>query len=204
MVALIVACEIGFWVFLLAGLVARYPMRRRRAGAVLLLGAPLLDVVLLAAAAIDLRRGGAADLAHGLAAVYLGVTVAFGHDLVRWADVRFAHRFAGGPPPVVPPRAGRAHAARERRQWSRHLLAYAVAAALLAAFTPLAGGVTEAAGLWRVMAPWTVVLVIDFIISFSYTIFPRAEKPSRPHDLPGSGNQNAGPATEDRARAERG
>lgn len=175
MIALIVACEIGFWVFLFTGLVTRYPLRRPRAGAFLLLGAPLLDVVLLTAAAIDLRRGGEASFAHGLAAVYLAVTVVSGHSLMRWADVRFAHRFAGGPAPVRPPRAGRAHAAHERRQWLWHLLTYVVAGTLLLAFTALAGGFTAAAPLWQVMAPWTVVLVIDLVISFSYTVAPRSE-----------------------------
>jgi hypothetical protein len=176
MIGLIVACEIGFWVFLLAGLATRYLLRRRRAGAILLIGAPVLDVVLLAAAAIDLRRGGEASLAHGLAAIYLAVTVVSGHSLMRWADVRFAHRFAGGPAPVRPPRAGRAHAARERRQWLLHLLTYVVAGALLLAFTPLAGGFRAAAPLWQVMVPWAIVLVVDLVISFSYTFAPRAER----------------------------
>lgn len=175
MIGLIVACEIGFWVFLLAGLVARYPLRRRRAGAILLLGAPLLDVVLLATAAIDLRRGGEASFAHGLAAIYLAVTLVSGHALMRWVDARFAHRFAGGPAPVRPPRAGRAHAAHERHQGLQHLLTYAVAAAILLVFTPLAGGFPAAVPLWRVMAPWAVVLVIDLVISFSYTVVPRPE-----------------------------
>ncbi|AEV82098.1 hypothetical protein ACWT_1082 [Actinoplanes sp. SE50] len=173
MVALIVTCEIGFWIFLLAGLAVRYLLRRRRTGAALLLGAPLLDVVLLGAAAVDLRRGGVPDFAHGLAAIYLGITVVFGHEMVRWADTRFAHRFAGGPAPVPPPRTGRAHAARERRQWLRHLLAYAISAALLAAFTPLAGGFDRAAPLWQAMGPWTLILLIDMVISLSYTLAPR-------------------------------
>ncbi|WP_424326067.1 hypothetical protein [Gordonia sp. (in: high G+C Gram-positive bacteria)] len=34
-----------------------------------------------------------------LARLYLGVTVVFGPRLIRWADARFAHRFAGGPAP---------------------------------------------------------------------------------------------------------
>ncbi len=101
-------------------------LRARTLSTVLLLGVPLADVALLAFSVIDLRRGGAAGIAHGLAAVYLGVSVAFGHQMVRWADERFAHRFAGGPAPVRPPRAGREHAARQRAQWLRHLLAYAV------------------------------------------------------------------------------
>ncbi|MFI5930670.1 hypothetical protein [Actinoplanes sp. NPDC051494] len=208
MVVAIVACEIGFWVLLLAGLLTRYAWRRPRLGAALLLMVPLTDVALLALAVVDLRGGAPAGTAHGLAAVYLGVSVAFGHSMLRWADAQVARRFHHTPPataghgtgeqaaheqaaheqaagdrPVAatgrPPRlTGRAHAAQERRTWLRHLLAYAVSAVVLAIFTLLAGGPGVAAPLWRVMAPWAVVLGIDFVISFSYTLAPR--RPAAP------------------------
>ncbi|GAA3338198.1 hypothetical protein GCM10020358_17400 [Amorphoplanes nipponensis] len=175
MVALIVACEIGFWVLLGAALVARYPLRARALSTALLLAVPLVDVVLLAATVVDLRRGGTAGVTHGLSAVYLGISVAFGHQLVAGADQWFAHRFAGGPAPVRPPRTGRAHAARERRQWLRHALAYALAAAVLAVLTLAVGDPGRTAALWSVLGPWTLVLVIDFVVSFSYTVSPRAK-----------------------------
>lgn len=175
MIALIVACEIGFWVLLGAGLAARYLLRARALSAALLIAVPLVDVVLLAATAVDLRRGGQAGFTHGLAAVYIGVSLAYGHQLVGWADQRFAHRFAGGPAPVRPPRTGRAHAARERRQWLRHVSAYAVAVAVLAVLSLIVGDLDRTLGLWAVMGPWGVALVIDFIVSFSYTLSPRSE-----------------------------
>ena len=50
---------------------------------------------------------------------------------IDWADVRFAHRFAGGPSPQLPPRTGTRHAAHERREWLRHLVAWATGTALL-------------------------------------------------------------------------
>ena len=173
MIALIVACEIGFWVLLGAGLAARYLLRARALSTALLISVPLVDVVLLGAAALDLRHGGTAGITHGLAAVYIGVSVAFGHQLTDWADQRFAHRFAGGPAPVRPPRTGRAHAARERRQWLRHLLAFAVAATVLAVLTLIVGDPGRTVPLWAVMAPWSIGLVIDFIVAFSYTVSPR-------------------------------
>ncbi|GAA4920560.1 hypothetical protein LX16_4699 [Stackebrandtia albiflava] len=94
----IIACEVGFWVLLAAGLAARYLWRSPRLSTVLLIGVPLLDVVLLAASIIDMRGGATADLRHGLAGAYLGYSIMFGHRTIRWADRRFAHRFAGGPP----------------------------------------------------------------------------------------------------------
>jgi hypothetical protein len=173
MIAAIIACEAGFWVLLVGGLAARYLLRARRLSTALLVSVPLVDVVLLAISVLDLRRGGEATVAHGLAAVYIGVSLAFGHQMIDWADQRFAHRFAGGPAPVRPPRSGRAHAARERRQWGRHLLAYVTAAAVLGLFTLLVGDVTKTAPLWVVMAPWGIGVVIDFVVSFSYTLSPR-------------------------------
>nr|WP_237418497.1 hypothetical protein [Actinomadura rayongensis] len=170
---MIVGCEVAFWLLLVLGLAARYLLRARRLGAGLLLCVPLADVVLLAASVIDLRGGAEGSPAHGLAAIYLGVSVAFGHQMIQWADQRFAHRFAGGPAPSGPPKSGRAHAARERGQWLRHLLAYAIAAGVLGIFTLLVGNVAQTVNAWAVMGPWAIILVVDFLISFSYTIAPR-------------------------------
>ena len=100
--AVIIACEIGFWVFVAAGLVARYPMRLKRLGAVLLAMTPVVDLVLLGFVALDLSRGGHASFGHGLAALYIGLSVAHGHAMIRWADVCFAHRFNSGPAPCRP------------------------------------------------------------------------------------------------------
>lgn len=176
MVPLIIACEVGFWVVLLAGLVARYLLKAKTLSTVLLVCVPLVDVVLLAASVIDLRGGGQATVAHGLAAIYIGVSVAFGGQIVRWADQRFAHRFSGGPAPVRPPKYGPEHAAYERRQWLRHLLAYAVAIAIMGLFSLLVGDFGRVAPMWRPMGVWGVVLAIDFVISFSYTFAPRRAK----------------------------
>ncbi len=176
--ALIIACEVGFWVVLLAGLVARYLLRRPRLGASLLVCVPLVDLVLLVASAQDLRYGGGeADLAHGLAAIYLGVSVAWGHAMVRWADARFAYRFAGGPPPPRTPKTGPEHARRERHQWGRHLLAWAIGCALLLGGVALVGDPDRTGALTGIAGGWTLVLAVDFLWSFSYTLWPRKKKP---------------------------
>jgi hypothetical protein len=173
LILLIVAAEFAFWLTLLAGLVARYGLSRPRLGMALLLATPVVDLLLLAATTVDLRRGGEAALPHALAAVYIGVSVAWGERLVRWADVRFAHRFADGPPPERPPRTGRLHAARERREWLRHLLAWASGTSLLALGVLVVGDLDRTQALVNVAVLWTIVLAIDFLISFSYTLRPR-------------------------------
>ncbi|MFE0223223.1 hypothetical protein ACFW0U_20580, partial [Streptomyces albidoflavus] len=111
-VTLIVICEVGFWVLLAAGLGLRYLAKMPRTGAAVLLCEPLLEVVLLVVTVLDLRAGADPDWKHGLAAVYIGYTAAFGHYTVRWLDGHARHRLAGGPPPVKPPRFGAARAPR--------------------------------------------------------------------------------------------
>jgi hypothetical protein len=170
---LIVVCEIGFWVVLLSGLLARYALRRPRLGAALLLLTPLVDVVLLVAATVDLRQGAEATAVHALAAIYVGVSVAVGPSMVRWADVRVAHRLGDGPPPTPAPERGPEHARRERRQWFRHLLAWAVGCSLMLLARLMVGDADRADTLLRTAQLWTLVLVIDGIIAWSYTFSPR-------------------------------
>ncbi|MEV4541269.1 hypothetical protein [Micromonospora echinaurantiaca] len=174
LVAVIVACEVGFWVVLGAGLLARYPLRRPRLGAALLVCVPLVDLVLLAATAVDLRRGATADVTHGLAAAYLGFSVAFGHSMVRWADQRFAHRFAGGPPPVKPPRAGRARTRYEWREWGKGLVGWAIACGLLGAAILWVDDAERTRELANWIGKLTLAIVI-WLVAFPLweTIFPR-------------------------------
>lgn len=171
MLIVIALCEVGFWVVLAAGLVLRYVVRLRRAGGVVLACVPLVDVALLAATAVQLRSGAAPTATDGLAAVYLGASIAFGPTMLRWADARFAHRFAGGPPPPMRAKSGPEHARRERRTWYRHLVAYAIGCVLLLAAAALAEGDTGPLLGW--IPRWGVIVAIDFLWSFSYTLHPR-------------------------------
>lgn len=177
LVGVIVACEVGFWVLLLAGLAARYLLHLPRVGAVLLFSAPLVDLVLLVATVADLRGGGTATTAHGLAAVYLGCSVGFGLQMLRWADVRFTHRYAGGPPPRPKPSYGAEHAACERAMWLRHLLAWAVGCGLLLLAIVVIGDPDRTGALQQTALAWTLVLVIDAVISWSYSLWPKRARP---------------------------
>jgi hypothetical protein len=153
MVTLIAACEIGFWVVLGAGLAARYLLRWRRVSTVLLICVPLVDVVLLTATIIDLSGGGSASTVHGLAAVYLGVSVAFGHSMMRWADQRFAHWFADGPPPVKPPKSGRERVRYEWREWGKFMLAYAIACLVMLLLIFVVSSPDQTVALWQGTIP---------------------------------------------------
>jgi hypothetical protein len=147
MTAVIAGGEIAFWGFIVAGLVARYPLKARRVSTVLLAAVPLVDVVILVATVLDLAGGATANFSHGLAAVYLGFSVVFGPGMVRWADARFAHRFAGGPPPPPKPH-GRARLRREWREFGKCLLACVLATGLLLAAILVIGRPEQVAPLW--------------------------------------------------------
>lgn len=171
--AVIVACEVGFWVLIAAGLLARYVLRLPRLGLVLLALTPVVDVVLLAATVLDLRHGATASVAHGLAAVYLGFSLAYGHAMIRWADVRFAHRFAGGPAPVK--RYGLAYA---RQCWTdvvRSTCAAAVASGLLLLLERLVDDASRTEALRGIYPVLGVVLAVELVGAVSYTLWPRRE-----------------------------
>lgn len=167
LLAVIAACEIGFWVLLAAGMTTRYLLRLPKVGMVLLAGVPLVDVVMLVASVIDIQRGGAPSFKHSLAAIFIGVSVGFGHQTLKWADKWAAHYLAGAPRPVKPPKGGPERARRERAGWYRHLLAYVVGSGIM-----LALGLLSGQGYDALLGPawtWTIVLGIDAIVSFSYT-----------------------------------
>lgn len=178
LIALIVACEIGFWLLLLAGLVARYVLRRDRLSAALLLATPVIDVVLLAATAVDLRGGAEATPAHALAAIYVGVALGYGTHAVAWADARFAHRFAGGPAPRKPPRHGRARGAHELSMWLRHLLAYLVGTGPMHLAVQITGDPARSEVFDQAADLWTIVLVLDFVVAVSYAVRARENSPA--------------------------
>jgi hypothetical protein len=130
---LIVGCEVGFWLVLLAALALRYLMHQERLSKALLLSLPVIDLVLLVFTVADLRGGTPATFAHGLAAAYVGFTMAFGSIAVAWADQHFAHRFAGGPKPAGPPQQRWPAVRHELGLWLRCIVAATVTMMLLAA-----------------------------------------------------------------------
>jgi len=197
----IIGCEIAFWIFILAGLTARYIFKMKRTSAVLLILTPVTDLFLLTATVIDLKNGTPASAMHGLAAIYLGVSIVYGHRMIKWADRQFEYRFAGGVKPVKRKTYGMERAREERIGWYLHLLAWMIGCGflwvmivlvegpgnILHFFREIMQGAADAEppstfALLRTIGGWTVILVIDFLISFSYTVFPTsAPKLSEKH-----------------------
>jgi hypothetical protein len=122
---------------------------------------PLLDIVLVVAVALDLNRGTPVGSVHGLGAIYLGASLAFGPTIVRWADVRFAHRFAGGPRPVKVPKHGPERRKHLWREWYRVVTAAAIASVTQLGLAWLFTDddqtlYSSISGLWVVVGLWLV------------------------------------------------
>ncbi|WP_344563590.1 hypothetical protein [Streptomyces axinellae] len=185
-VTLIIICEAAFWVLLAIGLALRYLARMPRAGAAVLLCEPLLEVVLFVVTAIDLRNGAEPDWKHGLAAVYVGFTAAYGHYMVKWADGHAAHRLGGGPRPAGPPRYGAARAWHEWKMAARMLGGGAIAAVLLQLAAWYVGDPDQSAPLHEWQTRVGAVCVIFIAIALSYTIWPKRAKGAADEHDPGA------------------
>ncbi|WP_242635192.1 hypothetical protein [Cellulomonas sp. zg-ZUI22] len=172
--ALVIACEVAFWVFLAAAVVARYVFRRRRLSTVLLLCEPLIEVVLLVATVADLLRGAEATWTHGLAALYLGFTVAFGRYTVHKVDGWVAWRFFDGPRPPRVPSGGRAKVVHEWRLWLRVLLAWFVSVAILGVLLLIAGEGPQRETLLGWAGRATIVMAIWFVAGPVWQLFTDA------------------------------
>ena len=173
---LIVGCEAAFWVVLFSGLAARYVFQWRRISWILLLCVPLIDLALLAFTVMDLKRGAGATFAHGLATAYVGFTVAFGSTMIRWADQRFAHSFAGGPPPSKAPSHGWASVLYELKLWGLCILATCIIYILLVAMIGFVDQPdnTEALEVWFRIPLGTVFFWFIFGPLWSLVFFKRA------------------------------
>ncbi|MBT2423214.1 hypothetical protein J7F01_20015 [Streptomyces sp. ISL-22] len=182
-VALIIACEVGFWVLLALGLAVRYLLKWRRTSVALLLCEPLLEVVLFVATAIDLKNGAEPSWEHGVAALYIGFTVAYGHYTIRWLDGHAAHRLGGAPKPVGPPRYGMPRARHEGRLWLRTVLAAAVACALLQGAVWYVGDDGDISSLRSFQGAALRSAGIHGLVALAYLIWPKKE-PAAPAEEP--------------------
>lgn len=190
-VALIIACEVGFWVLLALALAVRYLWKKRRTSVVLLLCEPVLELVLFVVTAIDLKNGAEPSWEHGVAALYIGFTVGYGHYMIKWLDGHAAHRLGGGPKPAGPPKYGLARARHEGRLWTRTLVATGVALALLQLAVWYVGDDGNVDSLRSFQ--WVALRAagIHGLVALAYTIWPKKEP-----DNPKSGDRDPGYAKE--------
>lgn len=171
--AIIIGCEVGFWVLIVLGLIARYALRLRRIGVILLVMTPVVDLILLAATALDLMAGSTATVFHGIAAIYLGFSVAYGHKMIGWADARFAHAFAQGLAPVK--KYGWQYASECWKDVARTMLAVVIAAGVLALIVLLVNDAAKTSALTGLYGILGLIFAADLLWALGYTIWPKVQ-----------------------------
>ena len=172
---MIVACEIGFWVVIILGLCTRYIFKRKKLGLFFLALTPVIDFILLVATSIDLYHGATATAVHAIAAVYIGVSIAYGKSMIAWADQRFQYYFLSqGPKPIK--KYGMNYAKHYFKSFGQHVLAYLIGAGILLILIYFINDRSKTEMLAEFIRLWAIVLGIDFLIAISNFIWPKKEK----------------------------
>lgn len=167
----IIAAEIGFWIVIILGLTLRYIFNFKKTGTFFLFLTPVIDLFLLIITTIDLLKGGDVTKYHAIAAIYLGVSIAFGKSMIRWADERFLYYIKKeGTKPEK--KTGYAYARNSLKGSFQHLFAYIIGAGFLLILIYLVNDADRSSILFDTLKVWSIVLGIDFIISISYFIWP--------------------------------
>jgi hypothetical protein len=173
----IIACEIAFWVVIGLGLIARYMLRKNKLSLVLLSLTPVIDLYLLIASGIDMYHGATATLAHAVAAIYIGVSIAFGKSMILWADERFRYYVVKqGEKPIK--RYEMEYAIHYMKGVLRHVIAYAIGGGLLYFTHWLVGDAPRTEVLIQTAKTWLLVIGIDCVIGISNFIWPKKLKAS--------------------------
>lgn len=133
-----------------------------------MLAAPAIDVVLLILVAVDLIGGGTTSWHHGLAALYIGISVAYGHRMIAWADAKFGTRFRGAPP--RPRLAGSAYTIACWKDAARTLLAVVIGGTILGGLIHLVDAPTRTQALFGFFPLLGVIVSIDALWAIRYTI----------------------------------
>ena len=152
----------------------RYIFKRERLGSSFL-HFTCHRLVLLIVTATDLYTGATATQIDAIAAIYLGVSIAFGKSMIRWADEKFLYYIQRkGTKPVR--KTGFAHARHSMKGSLQHILAYVIGAAFLASMIYYIDDPSRTEALFGTLKIWTLVLGIDIAISITYFIWPRQAK----------------------------
>lgn len=196
---LIIIGEALFLVFISAFFIMRYWFHQHviALGAVLLLIVNELFLALLAI--FDYMKTGKVDSFQIITILFFIYLLFEGKKDFRKLDLYFKRKvneWKGIAVPVLPQeeksktvKYGRIHAKQERRGWYEHLLIFIIAQIIFLNVSSFSGfgnisfnsigalfKIYEDEQINKANSIWGIILVIDFIWSFSYTLWPRKEK----------------------------
>lgn len=202
---LFIAVEVVFWLSLGLFIIIRYVLGWKKVSiwiALIFIASVLVDLVL---GWIDYKQTGEFSLFQFIIIIFVVYTITSGYTDFRRLDIALQRKIAKWkkqPEPDVtgklPPKYGKAHAAYERRGWYLHVLTFFI---FLIIFYFLTG--VDVAFQWsdllrkqfyadwwtdrgyglfgdpivnQITKLWFLVIVIDGIISFSYTFSPNKKE----------------------------
>jgi len=171
MISWIIIAEIAFWIAIIAGLISRYVFKLEKLSFLFFLLTPLIDLSLIVLTTMDLQNGATATTAHGIATIYIGVSLAYGKSMIAWADEKFQVWFLKKPSSKRT-LYGKEKGIYEIKMWARHVIAYLIGSALLWLMIYYVGQQSTEAlfNVWRI---WSIALLVDGAISISYILFPK-------------------------------
>ncbi|HWL25697.1 MAG TPA: hypothetical protein VNR38_18440 [Ureibacillus sp.] len=171
MISWIIIAEIAFWIAIIAGLISRYVFKLEKLSFLFFLLTPLIDLSLIVLTTMDLQNGATATTAHGIATIYIGVSLAYGKSMIAWADGKFQVWFLKKPSSKRK-LYGKEKGIYEIKMWARHVMAYLIGSALLWLMIYYVGQQSTEAlfNVWRI---WSIALLVDGAISISYILFPK-------------------------------
>ncbi|MBK3493897.1 hypothetical protein JFL43_03295 [Viridibacillus sp. YIM B01967] len=175
MIVWIITAEIAFWIAIMAALFSRYILKKLKLSTFLFILVPLIDLALIVFTIMDLRNGAIASSAHGISAIYIGVSIAYGKTMITWADEKFQVWFLKinlNKKPLT----GVAKGMKELKLFGQHIIAYLLGSSMLWLMITIVGHQEDTTALEQVWKIWSLVLLIDGVISLSYILFPTKKK----------------------------
>ncbi|WP_068984728.1 MULTISPECIES: hypothetical protein [Lysinibacillus] len=172
MIAWIITAEIAFWIVIILGLICRYVLKMPKLSIFFFALTPVIDLLLVTLTALDLKAGTSASISHGIAAIYIGVSIAYGKTMITWADEKFQQWFLKSVHKKEP-LTGMAKGKHEMKMLGQHIVAFIIGTGLLYAMSLFVGSNSDTSPLFQVMKVWGIVLAIDTAISISYVLFPK-------------------------------
>lgn len=172
----IIVCEILFWIVIMLGLIFRYLLKMKRLGLFFLALTPVVDFILIIVTSVDLYHGATATIAHGLAAVYIGVSLSFGKSMIKWADERFQYYIAKTI--TIKPQKKYGIQFAKQSAWGvlKHFIAWCIGSAILIIMIYYIDEASRTEVLSSIIKTWFFILMIDLCIAVYDFIWPRKEK----------------------------
>ncbi|MEQ6356027.1 hypothetical protein ABNX05_15465 [Lysinibacillus sp. M3] len=99
---------------------------------------------------MDLKAGTPASISHGIAAIYISVSIAFGKTMITWADEKFQKWFLKSGQKNEP-LTGVKKGKHEMKMLSQHIGAFIIGVGLLYAKSLFVGSNSDTSPLFQIM-----------------------------------------------------